>query len=370
MSKEAYIGVDGASRKISRMYVGVEGLSRRIKKAYVGVGGVAKLFFSLDPIEHIGTVTPLSQGKEAPSGASNAQYAIFAGGLQGYYDSPTDYYDSADAYNSALTRTSAPSLSVGAYYLASGSAGDYAIFAGGANGGTNVDAYDLSLSRISPSVQLITNYMRQGVSLSDCFLVVGGNTRVVQKYDDSLTTNYAANTTSQSSYMGVARAGGYALLLPRGGANSEAYDSSLTKISVSISDSRNDCASASVGEGTYALFAGGRDWVGDDDDTVHAVDASLTATYITPLQWARHWAEGATTKSFAMFAGGYLNSRFWNSVDAYDPSLTRTNPPGLKKDRALMATATVGHYVLFAGGADSVYDYGISLDIVEAYSIN
>lgn len=42
MAKGAYIGVDGAARKITAVYVGVDGAARKVKKIYAGVDGAAR----------------------------------------------------------------------------------------------------------------------------------------------------------------------------------------------------------------------------------------------------------------------------------------------------------------------------------------
>lgn len=46
MAKSAYIGVNGAARKVKKLYIGVNGTARKVKKAYVGdAQGLARLFF-------------------------------------------------------------------------------------------------------------------------------------------------------------------------------------------------------------------------------------------------------------------------------------------------------------------------------------
>lgn len=42
MAKNAYIGIDGISRRIKAGYLGIDGIARKIKKAYIGIDGVAK----------------------------------------------------------------------------------------------------------------------------------------------------------------------------------------------------------------------------------------------------------------------------------------------------------------------------------------
>lgn len=42
MAKGAYVGVNGAARKVKTEYVGVAGVARKVKKSYVGVNGTAR----------------------------------------------------------------------------------------------------------------------------------------------------------------------------------------------------------------------------------------------------------------------------------------------------------------------------------------
>ena len=49
MAKAVYIGVDGASRKITSVYIGIDDVARKIKKGYIGdENGLARLFFGED----------------------------------------------------------------------------------------------------------------------------------------------------------------------------------------------------------------------------------------------------------------------------------------------------------------------------------
>ena len=72
--------------------------------------------------------------------------------------------------------------------------------------------------------------------------------------------------------------------------------------------------------------------------------------------------------NYALFAGGYgydIGSSV-NTVDAYDTSLTQSTPTALSVARYWLAGASVGNYVLFAGGHSSGSSYG---DTVDAYAL-
>jgi hypothetical protein len=65
------------------------------------------------------------------------------------------------------------------------------------------------------------------------------------------------------------------------------------------------------------------------------------------LSLARFGLSAASVGDYALFSGNSSN----NIVDAYDTSLTRTNPTGLSTARSNLAATTLGNYALFGGGS-------------------
>ena len=151
MAKGAYVGVDGVARKIKKGYVGIDSKAKKIKKGYVGVGGVARPFFSSDGLEYYGTIEPLSEARSRLAATTVGNYALFGGG----YTQNDGHYDTVDAYNSDLTRSTPTSLSLARSYLSATTVGDYALFGGGMVEGygysDSVDAYDNTLTRSTPT---------------------------------------------------------------------------------------------------------------------------------------------------------------------------------------------------------------------------
>ena len=82
--------------------------------------------------------------------------------------------------------------------------------------------------------------------------------------------------------------------------------------------------------------------------TVDAYDTSLTRTNPTALSQARDNSAATTVGSYALFGGG--NNPSLSTVDAYNTSLTRTTPTALSQARSILAATTVGNYALFGGG--------------------
>ena len=77
-------------------------------------------------------------------------YALFAGGKNDTAGSSKYFNDSVDAYDTSLTKSSAPVLNIARFELAATSVGDYAMFGGGSAYSTSycsdMDLYDKSLT--------------------------------------------------------------------------------------------------------------------------------------------------------------------------------------------------------------------------------
>ena len=89
---------------------------------------------------------------------------------------------------------------------------------------------------------------------------------------------------------------------------------------------------------------------------------------ITPLSMARYRLAAATVGNYAIFAGGYSDASL-DAVEAYTDTLTKTSCEALSEPRDYLQAATVGDYALFAGGRDSSYSDGnVSTNAVDAYN--
>lgn len=212
------------------------------------------------------------------------KYGLFGGG---YYIWFGDKYQSTvDAYDDALTRTTAASLSSAKDNVAAASTRSYAFFAGG-RGTTAVDAYDTNLTRTSAAPLQSGKTLAAAAGIAGKYVVFAGGTSTVAStqvdvYDDHLTR--------------VA-----ALTLPQGA-----------------------WSQGAVGAGEMAVIAGG--YIGTDKctDAVYTIDSSLTlAASPLKLSVARGEVEGATAGDYIVFAGGAGMEMFdtepvkKNTVDTY-----------------------------------------------------
>ena len=325
--------------------------------------------------------------------AVGSGYALFGGGV-GSGDSAV-----VDAYDTNLERTTPSTLSQARYGLAATTVGDYALFGGGYNGLVSavVDAYDTNLERTTAPTLSEGRDFLAATTVGDYALFGGGvgsgNFALVEAYDTDLEkTTPLAFSVSRSGLAAttVAPAGGsgYALFgggYTFGGASSHpsswvyACDSSLTIItSLSLSEARGSLAAttvAPVGGSGYALFGGGKDGGDVYYELIDVYDSSLTRTTPTALSQARYHLAATTLATtggseYALFGGGVYDADTPSSVvDVYDSSLIRIAPMALSAARSFLAATTLtttggSGYALFGGGA---YDVDTSSSVVDVY---
>ena len=134
-----------------------------------------------------------------------------------------------------------------------------------------------------------------------------------------------------------------------------------------LTNARRYLAATSVGD--YAIFCGGEEKSGVSYG-IDAYDKSLTHSEPTKPYHGRWHLAATTVGNYALFGGGSGSSGGgYTTVDAYDTSLTRTNPEFLSLGRGELAATSVGDYALFGGGEyyDSDYDITVSVDDVDVY---
>ena len=278
----------------------------------------------------------------------------------------------------------APALNPARRNLAATTVGNYALFGGGMTPirVANVDAYDASLTKHSVTslsdgreflaATTVGNYALFGGGRNDNSTVVG----TVDAYDTSLTRTLP-DTITALWYLSATSNGSYAIFA--GGQNNKntyvraysfAYDTSLTKTSSpNMSKARKDLAATTVGN--YALFGGGSDLDGkysnDMYDTVDAYNTSLTLTSGKTLSAKRKCLAATAVGNYALFGGGGTSSTVGtNVVDAFDSSLTRSTPDVLSAVRMDLSATTVGGFAVFGGGGTHNYT-ATNCNAVDAY---
>lgn len=384
MAKAVYYGISDVARKVKKMYYGVNGVARKVKKGYIGVNGVARLFFSGEgKLSYAGMVASMTGASGQYLAATTVGgYAIFAGGNSGKKSG-------ADAFNASLTHTPLTAMSVGRIQHAGATAGNYALFAGGwagakTSGGdyiydSTADVYDSNLTRVSPiSFGFNSGYLG-GESAGDYAVFAGGASRSSGSYAQQYLLSASAisstltrvNVSPLTGYsygkreMGTVTFRNYAIFGPGrrpNGINTQLdiYDDSLTKISGYYYASVGyNSGAAVVAGGTHAVFAGGEVYNSDDagyDATslAVAIDSNFTATNITALSRPSVYVRGAEAGDFAVLSWGYDNN-------SYDANLTQQRWPKYTTSvNSNSAATSVGDYALFGGGYrgySNIYGY-------------
>ena len=326
--------------------------------------------------------TSLSEARSILAATTVGNYALFGGGNNGNGRSST-----VDAYNASLTRSTPTVLSQARRELAATTVGDYALFGGGNYRNSDlvyvssvVDAYNLRLTRSTPTslsperddlaATSVGNYALFGGGL------FGGNKDVVDAYNTSLTRSTPTALSQARDDLAATSIGDYALFgggwrsndasAPDPFATVDAYNTSLTR-STPTSLSVGRCVLAATSVGDYALFGGGSfdNYVSGRQsfDTVDAYNTSLTRSTPTALSQARDDLAATSVGNYALFGGGWAGSGS-STVDAYNLSLTRSTPTPLSEARSILAATSVGNYALFGGGWA-----GSDSSTVDAYTI-
>lgn len=185
----------------------------------------------------------------------------------------------------------------------------------------------------------------------------------VMAIDTSFVQSYPEVLSTTRNYVSAVTLGNYALIASQSSTTLDVYDSSLTKVSISVENLSGATSSwypTVTTVGNYALFVSG--------SYADAYDLSLTKTKPSALSKSRIAMGATTVGNYALFAGGYSGSNdSFANVDAYNDSLTKkTVSNGLTNARYLLGATTVGNYALFAGGWN--YTNAGTVNYVESYN--
>lgn len=210
------------------------------------------------------------------------------------------------------------------------------------------------------------------------FITIGGVYRPCWSSDEVVYYGRITNLSNKKTGLVGAMVGNYALFgggrgYPDEDGNDvffytvEAYDASLTKRSPpNLNEDGVGMAATTLGDN--ALIGGGCYWYDDGTyvhhSTVNVYNKSLTKSANKSLYISRTSLGATTAGNYAFFAGGvtyvqpeyaeYEDDTYYTTVDAFNTSLTRSNPTELDEGRNRLAGATAGNYAIFGGG-DKLY---------------
>lgn len=382
MAKGLYIGVGDKARKVKKIYVGVGDKARKVKKAYIGVNGVARVFYkpelvyngkssngltlacaemvsttvgnyavfgggvyrqnsdnvqretnTVHAISNTLTVTKptgFTQVKRYHAGTNiGNSYAVFGGGYDWNQSSTNAVLNTMDAYNTGLTR------STGTLYkgqrLGAASVGNYAIFAGGMssnlNSATLTTAYSVNTSLTASAITSLGKglYSMATASVGNYALFTGGNyysgssttkNKTVYTYNSSLTHSTASASLTNETFANGLSFGNYALFEDNQNktSNIDVFNTSLTKSSITFPTRKYGSAGCTANS-EYAVYMCGTLYDGkyaSADTNGYIIDSSLTITVInTGLE--RGYIHGASVGDYLVFAGGRTSISATNS---------------------------------------------------------
>lgn len=169
----------------------------------------------------------------------------------------------------------------------------------------------------------------------------------------------------------------YAVVL--GTNNAYSYDKSLTKTQQGSITNYSFYGTTPGSVGEYAVFAGGyynsNSYLSQDH--ILAYNGAMTKTALT-LPTATDSMGAASVGNYLIFAGGIstvydeeeddYDSTVLSSAYAYNASLTRTTVSSLSKARYQLEGGSIGGYALFAGGNTYSLGQGGETAIVDAYN--
>lgn len=399
MATRIYTGVDGKAREVKRIYVGVDGKARSVKKVYVGVNGKARLCWRQPGIyKYTGNIDPLSDRVYDVCGGSVGNYAIFAGGnntgLDGTHSTNAGS-TMADAYTSTLTKTSIASLGNPRRSLQSATIGNYILFSDGVVSERpnihTLDVYDSQLSKIRSSASKeLSNAPQSAASTAGNYAIfaggrpsIKGGSKFVNAFDKSLTGVNCANFPHTvyglaASHVNNCAAfaggiGGRFSVAMNTTSNVIMYNSDLTQIKCTglTNPTSNLCGACTE---THMFFAGGfnKESPQGPYETVDAYDTSFTKISADPLSIGSMNMAGATLAGrYVVFAGGnnrdvpmnYAGSSdtvcgAFSYVTMYDSDIVKQSLDKLTIGRGWLGAASVGDYVIFAGGSRTFYGSG------------
>jgi hypothetical protein len=324
--------------------------------------------------------TPLSQGCYFLAATSVGNYALFGGGYDSGRSNAVNAYESP----SLVKKLDVDALSVARDNLAATAVGNYALFGGGAipggvymTGSNAVDAYESSSLVKKPDVDVLSvgRMLLAATSVGNYALFGGGDdggtnySIAVDAYESSSLAkkpdvdalSLGRTSLAATSVGNYALFGGGAIGYGAGNGSSavDAYESSslAKKPDVDVLSAKVSSLAA-TGVGSYALFGGGALDGGGTSPASDAVDAYESSSLakkpdVDALSVARYFLVATSVSNYALFGGGNSWSILCDAVDVYYSSLVKKpDVNALSVARDNLAATAVGSYALFGGGSN------------------
>ncbi len=310
MAKKSYFGINNTAKKIKNFYIGVNGTARKIKKMYIGITGIARQIFGGEKVSYCGSANLTYKINNVRTGigrGSLGEYSIFAGGMKGsamFQEAVT----AVDCFNSNLTKTTLNMVS-GISEMNVASSQNKLYLTGGTTGndgrGDNTYTYCVNKSlTLNQNNNSVTRYRCLTTSFNNKAIFAGGF-RMLPK--TSLPETYTQIYTFD--------------------------DSGTMSIPTNLTTAVANTEATTIGQ--YILFGGG-EFDSDNPNTAIAVNnmqafnKSWTAINVSDLSVKRQAAIVVNTDSYALFAcgtNGNLPAVYYQTIETYNSSLTRSTAP-------------------------------------------
>lgn len=308
----------------------------------------------------IPTTASLSKYRTSLAATSSDEYALFGGGHgDDIYDNLV-YYNCVDAYNKELIRSNPQSLTKARDEFAACTAGNYSIFAGGKGEDgryATVDIYNKELIHSIGTDLSFARYNLEATALGDYAIFGGGyyiDTGCVDAYNSELVMSALQPFPAQMFDHAATTVGDYALF--GGGRTRNSNNDIVTTKAVYVYNRElilcasdiellkySDYGMAATTVGNYALFSHGT--------YVEAYNNELIKTILPDkLVYCGRSLTATTVDNHALFCGGDSS---YGGANAYNQELVHSRLTNLSVQRNYLASATIGHFALFAGGHSS-----------------
>lgn len=328
---------------------------------------VARKFYASDKkLSYLGLIDNFAIDTWNIGSAVIGDYAIFA------------KYDSIRAYNSKLIATTPASLSTSRQSDSkwANSNSNYALFCGGSNGSTRyntVDAYNSNLSRSTASgLSDYSKYRVTTVPIGVYLLVAGGargsnsiSVSGVNSYDTNLVRGTAPALYTASQLLASASNSKYALVA--GGIISSGdptnivntYTANLTKSTTTgLSQARARLTGCRLGD--YVVFAGGQSTNSDTASKVIDIYDNNNVKITAPnLTYGRIFASSASNEDIMLITGGYgHNQTSWHgTTEVLTKDLVKYMGTSTACRTGDNFIQNLDKYFIIAGGETDAYVY-------------
>ena len=337
-----------------KCYMGINGIAQRVKKGYIGVTVTEPVYETSDPITTAITSANIGNFFTVNNGSYyfKGSGAVFTTNNAGVSNSTAQ---------TTLTAKKDMQLSFQYSYSTEANYDTFSLTVAGTTVENGVSGATTSKSwsgNLTQGQTIIFTYRKDGSQDRNDDACSFSNMQVTAVEVTQVGTVEKMQARAiKKGYIGI---GGVAR--PFWGEPKPVYYGAITP----LKEGRSSLAATTAGN--YALFGGGE--VGITKNTVDAYNISLTRSNPSSLIEPRSELAATTVGNYGLFAGGFVQETlsvtgsYSKTVDAYNRSLTRTTPADLWAAKSGLAATTVGNYALFAGGRDR-RNY---LTSVDAYS--